>query len=53
MNRAGLQLFTSQIEEDVDVGTDLADLILHHFDLNDGDIMVVTQKVVSKAEGQV
>jgi coenzyme F420-0:L-glutamate ligase/coenzyme F420-1:gamma-L-glutamate ligase len=53
MNRAGLQLFTSQLAEDIAVGTDLADLILDHFDLIDGDIMVVTQKVVSKAEGQV
>jgi coenzyme F420-0:L-glutamate ligase/coenzyme F420-1:gamma-L-glutamate ligase len=53
MNRAGLQLFTSQLEEDVEVGTNLADLILNHFELIDGDIMVVTQKVVSKAEGQV
>ena len=53
MNRAGLQLFTSQLEEDVEVGANLADLILDHFDLVDDDIMVVTQKVVSKAEGQV
>lgn len=53
MNEVGLQLFTSQVNEDIEAGTELADLILNHFDLKDGDVIVVTQKVVSKSEGQV
>lgn len=34
-------------------GTDLAGLVLQHCDLADGDVLVVTSKVVSKAEGRV
>ncbi len=34
-------------------GDDLAELIAAHEDLRDGDVVVVTQKVVSKAEGRV
>jgi len=34
-------------------GSDLAGLIAEHADLVDGDVIVVTQKVVSKAEGRL
>ena len=34
-------------------GDDLADLLLPHVDLEDGDVVLVTSKVVSKAEGRV
>jgi coenzyme F420-0:L-glutamate ligase/coenzyme F420-1:gamma-L-glutamate ligase len=34
-------------------GADLAGLLLAHADLRDGDVLVVTSKVVSKAEGRV
>lgn len=34
-------------------GEDLTEVLLHHADLRDGDIVVVTSKVVSKAEGRV
>ena len=34
-------------------GADLAGLIAEHADLADGDVVVVTQKIVSKAEGRV
>jgi coenzyme F420-0:L-glutamate ligase / coenzyme F420-1:gamma-L-glutamate ligase len=34
-------------------GTDLADLVAGLFDLVDGDVVAVTSKVVSKAEGRV
>jgi coenzyme F420-0:L-glutamate ligase/coenzyme F420-1:gamma-L-glutamate ligase len=34
-------------------GDSLADLIAEHTDLVDGDVVVVTQKVVSKAEGRL
>ncbi|KAA1421061.1 coenzyme F420-0:L-glutamate ligase [Nocardioides humilatus] len=38
---------------EVGAGADLADLLLPHVELDDGDIVVVTSKVVSKAEGRV
>ena len=36
---------------EVEPGTDLAGLIEDHVDLADGDVVVVTSKIVSKAEG--
>ncbi|WP_183095300.1 coenzyme F420-0:L-glutamate ligase [Nocardioides stalactiti] len=38
---------------EVHTGDDLADLLLPHVELADGDVVVVTSKVVSKAEGRV
>jgi coenzyme F420-0:L-glutamate ligase / coenzyme F420-1:gamma-L-glutamate ligase len=38
---------------EVGPGTDLADLVAGLFDLVDGDVVAVTSKVVSKAEGRV
>ena len=38
---------------EVTEGTDLAALVLDHATLQDGDVVVVTSKVVSKAEGRV
>ena len=38
---------------EVTAGTDLAALVVSHADLEDGDVVVVTSKVVSKAEGRV
>ena len=37
---------------EVEAGTDLAALAVTHLDLVDGDVLVVTSKVVSKAEGR-
>jgi coenzyme F420-0:L-glutamate ligase/coenzyme F420-1:gamma-L-glutamate ligase len=37
---------------EVEAGADLAALIGEHAELNDGDIVVVTSKIVSKAEGR-
>ena len=34
-------------------GDVLADLVTDHIDLRDGDVVVVTQKVVSKVEGRL
>src|SRR5205085_9042258 len=34
-------------------GDNLADLIAEHAQLQDGDVLVVTQKIVSKAEGRL
>src|SRR3954470_3008678 len=38
---------------DVQPGTDLAALIAANTELHDGDVVVVTQKIVSKAEGML
>ncbi|RNL78630.1 coenzyme F420-0:L-glutamate ligase [Nocardioides marmorisolisilvae] len=38
---------------EVVAGTDLAALVAEHADLHDGDVVVLTSKVVSKAEGRV
>jgi coenzyme F420-0:L-glutamate ligase/coenzyme F420-1:gamma-L-glutamate ligase len=38
---------------EVDAGDDLAGLLVGAADLHDGDVLVVTSKVVSKAEGRV
>ncbi|HEX9824456.1 MAG TPA: coenzyme F420-0:L-glutamate ligase [Actinomycetota bacterium] len=38
---------------EVEAGADLAELIAAAADLRDGDVVVVTQKVVSKAEGRL
>jgi coenzyme F420-0:L-glutamate ligase/coenzyme F420-1:gamma-L-glutamate ligase len=38
---------------EISPGSDLAGLIAEHADLVDGDVIVVTQKVVSKAEGRL
>ena len=34
-------------------GTDLAELVAERHELQDGDVLVLAQKVVSKAEGRV
>ena len=38
---------------EINPGDDLAELIVEHADLASGDVVVVTQKVVSKAEGRL
>jgi coenzyme F420-0:L-glutamate ligase/coenzyme F420-1:gamma-L-glutamate ligase len=38
---------------EISPGSDLAGLIGEHADLSDGDVVVVTQKIVSKAEGRL
>ena len=35
---------------EINAGDDIADLIMASFDLHDGDVLVVTQKIVSKSE---
>ncbi len=37
---------------EIEPGTDLASLIAGQFDLADGDVVVITSKIVSKAEGR-
>lgn len=38
---------------EVQLGDDLATLLLQHADLRDGDVVALTSKVVSKAEGRI
>jgi coenzyme F420-0:L-glutamate ligase / coenzyme F420-1:gamma-L-glutamate ligase len=47
------EVFGIQGLPEIGTGDDLARLIATHADLRDGDIVVVTSKVVSKAEGRI
>ena len=38
---------------EVEAGADLAELVAQHYELEDGDVVVLAQKIVSKAEGRV
>ncbi len=49
----GLSILPAAGIGEVTAGCDLADLIVQHCHLEDFDVLVVTQKVVSKAEGRV
>lgn len=46
-----LQVFPVEGLPEIETGADLAALIAERFDLIDGDIAIVTSKIVSKAEG--
>ena len=48
-----LQLFGIEGLPEIEPGADLAALILERVELADGDVVVVTSKVVSKAEGAI
>ncbi len=49
----GLELFAVEGLPEVHPGDDLGDLIGARVDLQEGDVLVVAQKVVSKAEGRI
>ena len=53
MRSAGIQVIPIQGLPEVIPGDDLAGLLLEATELDDGDILVVTQRVVSKAEGRL
>jgi len=48
-----LQIIPLHIEKEIEPSDDLSELILKSTDLNDGDILVVAQKIVSKQEGRI
>jgi coenzyme F420-0:L-glutamate ligase/coenzyme F420-1:gamma-L-glutamate ligase len=50
---AMLQIFGVEGLPEVRPGDPLAELIASHAELHDGDVLVVTQKIVSKAEGRI
>ena len=49
---AALQVFPVQGIPEIAPGADLAGMIISAFELRDGDVVVVTQKIVSKAENR-
>lgn len=51
--RAALQVYAVEGIGEIRRGDDLAGIIADRAELRDGDVVVVTQKVVSKAEGRV
>ncbi|MDH3657877.1 MAG: coenzyme F420-0:L-glutamate ligase [Nitrosopumilus sp.] len=48
-----MQIIPLHIEKEIEPSDDLSELILKSTDLNDGDILVVAQKIVSKQEGRI
>src|SRR5688500_4685577 len=50
---SGLQILPVEGLPEISEGDNLAELIAAHTELRDGDVLIVTQKVVSKAEGRL
>ena len=48
-----LQIIPIHIEKEIESSDDLSELILRSEKLNDGDILVVAQKIISKQEGRI
>tara|TARA_Y100000389_G_scaffold152681_1_gene152721 strand:- start:509 stop:1234 length:726 start_codon:yes stop_codon:yes gene_type:complete len=48
-----LQIFPIPIEKEITVNDDISKLIINSTDFNDGDVVVVAQKVISKQEGRI
>ena len=48
-----LQVIPIKIQKEVESGDDLVDLILKSFEINDGDVLVFSQKIISKNEGRI
>ena len=48
-----MQIIPLHIEKEIESSDDLSELILKSADLNEGDILVVAQKIVSKQEGRI
>ena len=48
-----MQIIPIHIEKEIEPSDDLSDIILKSEKLNDGDILVIAQKVISKQEGRL
>ena len=48
-----MQIIPIHIEKEIESSDDLSELILSSHKLNDGDILVVAQKIISKQEGRM
>ena len=48
-----LQVIPIKIQKEIESGDDLVDLILESFEINDGDVLVFSQKIISKNEDRI
>jgi len=48
-----LQIIPILIEKEIEPSDDIAKIILNSDKLNDGDIIVIAQKIISKQEGRL
>ena len=48
-----LQVIPIKIQKEIESGDNLVDLILESFEINDGDVFVFSQKIISKNEGRI
>ena len=48
-----LQIIPIKIQKEIEFDTDIVDLILESSEINDDDVLVFSQKIVSKSEGRV
>jgi len=48
-----LQIIPIHIEKEIESSDDISKLIINSADLNDGDIIVIAQKIISKQEGRI
>ena len=52
-NRMALEIIPIKIQKEIGLDVNLADLILESTEINDRDILVFSQKIVSKNEGRI
>jgi len=52
-NRVTLEIIPVKIQKEIEPDDDLVDLILKSSEVNDGDILVFSQKIVSKNDGRI
>ena len=52
-NRVTLEIIPVKIQKEIEPNDDLVDLILESSEVNDGDILVFSQKIVSKNDGRI
>lgn len=48
-----MQVIPVQIPKEIETNDNLPELIANHTDLQDGDILVIAQKIISKQEGRI
>ena len=48
-----LEIIPVKIQKEIKSDDDLVDLILGSSEINDGDILVFSQKIISKSEGRI
>ena len=48
-----LEIIPVKIQKEIESGDNLVDLILESFEINDDDILVFSQKIISKNEGRI